>query len=151
MRISNSRGPAQWIYARTRLDNATGSFAVHPVISENDSWCILVVALYQELHPNQIVYVLIGARVVLDSSGKLYVGLAGRNFKFAVAKQVYTMTIVVSFVEPVQLAGRNVSFRIALRVRAEVPCGKNTMIPKGLQIGHNDRLNAGLDKLRAYT
>ena len=34
--------------------------------------------------------------------------------------------------------------------RAEVLCGKNTVIRKGLQIGHNDCPNAGLDKLRAY-
>ena len=57
---------------------------------------------------------------------------------------------VVSFAEPVQLAGRNVSFRIALRAKAEVLCGKNTMIRKGLQIGHNDSPNVGLDKSRAY-
>ena len=158
------RGPAQWIYARTRLDNADGSFAVHPVISEKASWCILVFVLDQELHPNQIVYVLIGARVVLDSSGKLFVGLAGSDFNFAVAEQVIvpndtmtflaseastTTTMVVSFAEPVQLPGINVSFRIALRVRAEVLCGKNTMIRKCLQMGHNDCPNAELDKSRA--
>ena len=61
-----------------------------------------------------------------------------------------TTTIVVSFAEPVQLAGGHASFRIALWSRAEVLCGKNTVIPKGLQIGHNDCPNAGLDKLRAY-
>ena len=35
-------------------------------------------------------------------------------------------------------------------VRAEVLCGKNTMIRKGLQMVHNDCPNEGLDKLRAY-
>ena len=59
-------------------------------------------------------------------------------------------TVVVSFAEPVQLAGGHASFRIALWCRAEVLGGKNTMIRKGLQIGHNDCPNAGLDKLRAY-
>ena len=57
--------------------------------------------------------------------------------------------IVVLFVGPVQLAGGNASFRIARRLRAEVLCGKNMMIWKGLQIGHNDCPSAGLDKLRA--
>ena len=57
--------------------------------------------------------------------------------------------MVVSFAEPVQLAGMNVSFRIALPVKAEVLCGKNTMFQKGLQIGHNDCPNAELDKSRA--
>ena len=42
------------------------------------------------------------------------------------------------------------NIRIALRGRAEVLCGKNTMIRKGLQIGHSDHPDAGLDKLRAY-
>ena len=99
-----------------QTEYADGIFTVHPVISENVSWCTWVVVLAQELHPNQIVHVLIGARVVLDSSGKLFVGLAGSNFKFAVAKQVIvphdtvtfpareisaTTTIVVSFAEVV--------------------------------------------------
>ena len=53
--------------------------------------------------------------------------------------------MVASFAEPVQLAGRNASFRIALQVLR----GKNTMIRKGLQVGHNDCPNAGLDKSRA--
>ena len=89
-------------------------------------------------------------------------GLAGSDFKFAVAEQVIvpndtvtipagetstTTTIVVSFAEPVQLAGGTASLRIALWGRAEVLCGKNTMIRKGLQIGHNDCPNAGLDNL----
>ena len=54
-------------------------------------------------------------------------GLAGSDFNFAVAKQVIvpndtvtfpageastTTTVVVSFAEPVQLAGGNVSFRL---------------------------------------
>ena len=122
-----------------------GSFAVHPVISENVSWRTLVVVLDQELHPNQTVYVLIDARAALDSSVKLFVGLAGSDFNFSVAEQVVvpddTMTfvaseasiattMVVSFAETVQLAGINVSFRIAFRVKAEVLCGKNTMIGK---------------------
>ena len=91
--------------------------------------------------------------------------LVGSDFNFAVAEQVIvpsdtvtfpagevstTTTVVVSFAEPVQLAGRNASFRIAFRVRAEVLCGKNTMIPKGVKNGHNDCLNAGSDKMRAY-
>ena len=86
--------------------------------------------LDQELHPNQNVYVLIDAMVVLDSSGKPFVGLASSDFNFAVAKQAIvsngtvtfpageastTTTIVVSFAEPVQLAGGNASFRTALR------------------------------------
>ena len=64
-----------------------------------------------------------------DSSGKLFVGLASSDVRFAVAEQVIvpygtvtfpvaeasiTITIVVSFAEPVQLAGGNASFRIAL-------------------------------------
>ena len=57
--------------------------------------------------------------------------------------------MVASFAEPVQLAGRNASFRIALRAEADVLHGKNTMIRKGLQVGHNDCPNAGLDKSRA--
>ena len=66
------------------------------------------------------------------------------------ATEASTTTImVVSFAEPVQLAGRNASFLFALRAEAEVLCGKNTMIQKGLQIGHNERPNAGLDKSRA--
>ena len=69
---------------------------------------------------------------------------------FVASEASTTTTMVVSFAEPVQLAGGNVSFRIALRVRAEVLCGKNTMIGKCLQMGHNDCPNAGLDKLRAY-
>jgi large subunit ribosomal protein LP0 len=40
--------------------------------------------------------------------------------------------------------------RLALRGKAEVLMGKNTMIRKGLQIGHSEYPNAGLDKLRAY-
>ena len=119
----------------------------------------------QELHPNQNVYVLIDARAVLDSSGRPSVGLAGSDFNFAVAEQVIvpsdtvtfpagkastTTTIVVSFAEPLQLAGGNVFFRIALWVRAEVLCGKNTMIRKGLQIGHKDCHKAGWDNLRAH-
>ena len=111
-------------------DYADGSIAVHPVISENFSWRTLVVLLDQELHPNQTVYVLIDARAVLDSSGKPFLGLVGSDFSFAVAEQVIvpnnTITfltidaitstaMVVSFAEPVQLAGRNASFRIALR------------------------------------
>ena len=122
-----------------------GSLAVHPVISENVSWRTLVVVLDQELHPNQTVYILIDARAALDSSVKLFVGLAGSDFNFSVAEQVVvpndtmtfvaseastTTTMVVSFAEPVQLAVINVSFRIALRVKAEVLCGKNTMIGK---------------------
>ena len=144
---------------------ADGSFAVHPVISENVSWRTLVVVLDQELHPNQTVYVLFDARAVLDSSGKPFVNLAGSDFKFAVAEQVIvpngtvtfpagkastTTTMVDSLAEPVQLAGGSASFRIALSVRTEILCGKNTMIRKGLQVGHNDCPNAGLDKLRAY-
>ena len=97
-----------------------------------------------------------------EFSGKLFVGLAGSDFKFAVAKQVIvpndtvtfvaseastTTTMVVSFAELVQLAGGNVSFRIALRVRAEVLCGKNTMIRKGLQMGHNDCPNTGIGQV----
>ena len=98
MRISNSRGPAQWIYARARLldlelgarmqSTPDGNFTVHPVSSENVSWRTLVVVLDQELHPNQTVYVLIDARAVLDSSGKPFVGLAGIDFNLAVAEQV---------------------------------------------------------------
>ena len=49
-----------------------------------------------------------------------------------------------------QFAGGNAPFRVALRGGAEVLCGKNTMIQKGLQSGHNDCPNAELDKLRAY-
>ena len=107
------------------------------------------------------VYGLIDARVGLYSSGKPFVGLAGSDFNFAVTKQAIvpndtvtfpageastTTTVVVSFAGPVQHAGGNASFRIALRVL----CGKNTMIRKGLQMGHTDCPNAGLDKLRAY-
>ena len=136
-------------------------FAIHPVTSENVSWRTLVVVLDQELHPNQSGQ----ARAVRDSSGNPFVGLAGSDVNLAVAEQVIvpngtvtlpagdaspTTNIVVSFVEPVQLAGGSASFRIALWGRAEVLCGKNTVIRKGLQIGHNDCPNAGLDKLRAY-
>ena len=144
---------------------ADGSFAVCPAASENVSWRTLVVVLDQELHPNQTVYILIDARAVLDSSSNPFVGLAGRDVNFAVAEQVIvpngtvtflageaspTTSIVVSFAEPVQLAGGNVSFRIALWGRAEVPGGKNTVIRKGLQIGPNDFPNVWLDKLRTY-
>ena len=69
-------------------ENADGSFAVHPVTSENVSWRFLVVVSDQELHPNQIEYILIDARTVLDSSGNPFVGLAGRDVNFAVAEQV---------------------------------------------------------------
>ena len=55
---------------------ADGSFAVHPAISEDVSWRTLVVVLDQELHPNQ---------TVLDSSGKLFVGVAGSDFNFSMA------------------------------------------------------------------
>ena len=41
-------------------------------------------------------------------------------------------------------------FRVALLGEAEVSMGKNTMIQKGLQIGHNEYPDADLDKLRAY-
>ena len=134
-------------------------------LTENALWCTLVVVLDQDLHPNQIIYDLIDARVALDSSDKPFVGLPGCHFNFAVAEQVIvpndtvtfpvgeaspSTTTVVSFAQPVQLAGGNASFRIALRVGAEVQCGKNTMIRKGLQMGHNDCSNAGLEKLRAY-
>ena len=113
-------------------ENADGSSAVHRVISENVSRRTLVVVLDQELRPNQTVYVLIDARAVLDSSGKPFVGLAGSDFNFAVAEQVIvpnntltflageaskTTTMVVSFAEPVQLAGGNASFRFTLRQR----------------------------------
>ena len=37
-----------------------------------------------------------------------------------------------------------------VRGKAEVLMGKNTMIRKGLQIGHNEYPDAGVDKLRAY-
>ena len=92
-------------------------------------------------------------------------GLAGRDVNFTVAELVVvpngtvtfpageaspTTSILVSLAEPVQLAGGNASFRFALWGRAGVLCGKNTVIRKGLQIGHNDCPNAGLDKLRAY-
>ena len=60
-----------------------------------------------------------------------------------------TTTIVVLFVELVQLSGGNSSFHVALWGRAGVLCGENMMIRKGLQIGHHDCHNAGLDKLRA--
>ena len=108
----------------------------------------------------------IDARAMRDSSGNPCVGLAGSDVNFAVAAQVTvpngtvifpageaaspTTSTVVSFAEPVQLAGGNASFRVALWGRAEVLCGKNTVIPKCLQIGHNDCPSAGLDKLRAY-
>ena len=140
---------------------ADGSFAVHPVTSENVS-CLV---LDKELHPSQTAHIFfIDARAVLDPSGKPFVGLAGGDFNFAVAEQGIvpngtvafpageastTTNIVVSFVESVQLAG-NASFRIALQGRAEVLCGKNTVIQKGLQIGHNDCPNAGLDELRGF-
>jgi len=39
--------------------------------------------------------------------------------------------------------------RVELRGRAEVLMGKNTMIRKGLQIGHERHPEAGMDKLRA--
>ena len=81
--------------------------------------------LDQELYPNQTVYVLVDARAVLDSSGNPFAGLAGSDFKFAVAEQVFvpsdtdvtfpageastTTTIVVSLAEPVQLADGNAS------------------------------------------
>ena len=55
------------------------------VTFESVLWCTLVVVLDQELHPNQIEYVLLGTRAVLDSSGKPFVGLACSDFKFAVA------------------------------------------------------------------
>ena len=99
---------------------ADGSFAVRPVISENVSWRTLVVVLDQELHPKQTSYILVDARAVPDSSGNPFVGLAGRDVNFAVAEQIIvpnstvtfpageaspTTTIVVSFAEPVQLAG----------------------------------------------
>ena len=105
--------------------------------------------LDQELHPNQTAFFLIDARAVLDSSGNPFVGLAGRDVNFAVAEQVIvpngtvtfpdgeaspTTTIVVSFAEPVQLAGGNASFRIVLWCRAEVLCGKNTVIRKGFRL-----------------
>ena len=107
----------------------------------------------------QTVYIFIDARAAQDSSGNPFVGLAGRDVNFAVAEQVIvpcgtvtftageastTTTIVDSFAEPVQLAGGNASFRIALWSGADVLCGKNTVILKGLQIGHNDCPNAGL-------
>ena len=145
-------------------ENAEGSFAVHPASSETVSWRTLVV-VDQELHPNQTVYVVMDAGAVLDPGGKTFVGLAGRVVNCAVAEQVVvpndtvpfpageaspTTTMVVSFAEPAQLADGNASFRVALRGGAEVLCGKNPMIPKGLQIGHNDCPNAGLNKSRAY-
>ena len=107
-------------------------------------------------------FFLIDARAVLDYSGNPFVGLAGRDVNFAVAEQVIvpngtvtfpageaspTTTIVVSFAEPVQLAGGNASFRIVLWCRAEVLCGKNTVIQKGFQIGHNDCLVGSLWRL----
>ena len=116
---------------RAHAEYANGSCAVHPVTSENVSWRILVVVLDQELHPNQTVYILIEATAVLDSSGNPFMGFAGSDVTFAVAEQVIfpngtvtfpageaslTTTIVVSFAEPVQLAGGNASFRIAFGV-----------------------------------
>ena len=113
---------------------------------------------------NQIGYILIDTRAVLDSSGKPFVGLAGSDFKFGVAEQVVVpngtgtfpagetstaTTIVVLFVELVQLAGGIFSLHVALWGRAGVLCGENIMIRKGLQIGHHDCHNAGLYKLRA--
>ena len=40
--------------------------------------------------------------------------------------------------------------RVALLGKAEVLRGKNTMIQKGLQIGHNEYADVDLGKLRAY-
>ena len=137
--------------------SADGSFAVHLVTSESVSWSTLGVRLDQKLHPNQIANILIDTRAVLESSGKPFVGLAGSDFKFAVVEQVVvpngagtfpadetstTTTIVVLFVGPVQLAGGNASFRVALWSGAEVLGGKNIMIQRGLQIGHHDCPNA---------
>ena len=130
-----------------QAQHADGSFAVHPATSENVSWRTLVLVLDQEVHPNLTVDVLVDARATLDSSGKPFVGLTGSDFNFAVMEQVIvpngtvtfpageagtTTTIVVSFAEPVQLAGGNASFRVALWGGAEVLCGKNTVIRKGL-------------------
>ena len=131
---------------------ADGSFAVHPVISENVSRRMLVVLLDQELHPNQNVYVLTDARAVLDSSGKPFVGLAASDINCAVAEQVIIPNDTVTFLPsegPCSLLARNASCRIAPRAEAEVLWGKNTIIRKGLQIGHIDCPNAGLDKSRA--
>ena len=76
---------------------ADGSFAVHPVTSENVSWRTLVVVLDQELHPNQTVHILIDARAVRDSSGNPFVGLAGRDVNFVVAEQVIVPNGSVAF------------------------------------------------------
>ena len=101
MRIFKSRGPAQWICARTRLldvEQITWMAAsVHPVTPENVSWRTLVVVLDQELHPNQTVCVLNDARAVLDSSGNPFVGLAGSGFNFAVAEQFIVPNGTVTF------------------------------------------------------
>ena len=53
--------------------NLSLSLAVHPETTENIPWRTLVVVLDQESPPNQIMYVLIDTRAVLDSSGKPFV------------------------------------------------------------------------------
>ena len=56
------------------------------------------------------------------------------------------LTVLVDHVGSEQMQ----DIRVALKGKAEVLMGKNTMIRKGLQIGHNEYPDAGVGQLRAY-
>ena len=112
------------------------------------------------------VHSLLHARAVLDSSGNPFVGLAGRDVNFAVAEQVIvpngtvtflageaspTTSIVVSFAEPVKLAGGNVSFRVALWGRDRGSVWQEHSDPERFADQATTAVpTRGLDKSRAY-
>ena len=87
-----------WIWSWcAHAEYADGSFAVHPVTSENVSFCtFVVVVLEQHLYPNKTVYFLKDARAVRDSIGNPFVGLAGSDVKFGVAEQVIVLNGTVA-------------------------------------------------------
>ena len=86
MRISDTRGPAQRIYARTRLlDLELGARMQSTRMAPGRT---LVVVLAPELHQNQTIYVHVDTGVGLNFRGNSLVGLADNDSTFVVAKQV---------------------------------------------------------------
>ena len=66
--------------------DADGSIAVHPVTSEDIPGRTLIVVWAPELQQSPMVYVLIDAGAVLDSSGNSLVGLVDSDSNFVVTE-----------------------------------------------------------------
>ena len=107
--------------------DANGSIAVHPAISEDFSGRPLVVVLAPELQQCTVVHVLIDARAVLDSSGNSLVGLVDSDSNSTVTEQVIIPTGTLTF----QLGEVSTTIVISCTLSVPLAGGKSHLVGTG--------------------